>query len=44
MGEDQKQHLELARDIGDIFNRTFREIFPLPEYVASGYMRFSSMI
>ncbi|KAI0345031.1 tryptophanyl-tRNA synthetase [Trametopsis cervina] len=34
-GEDQKQHLELARDIGDTFNRTFGTLFPLPEYVAT---------
>ena len=35
VGEDQKQHLELARDIADTFNRTFTKLFPLPEYVAS---------
>lgn len=35
VGEDQKQHLELARDIADIFNRRYKRIFPLPEYVAS---------
>ena len=32
VGEDQKQHLELARDIAGAFNRRFeREYFPLPE-------------
>lgn len=32
VGEDQKQHLELARDIAGAFNRfTHRDIFPLPE-------------
>src|SRR3546814_11269899 len=32
VGEDQKQHLELARDIAGTFNRTYRqEYFPLPE-------------
>jgi tryptophanyl-tRNA synthetase len=32
VGEDQKQHLELARDIAGAFNRQFRiEYFPLPE-------------
>lgn len=38
VGEDQKQHLELARDIADTFNRTFKSdspVFPLPEVVAS---------
>ena len=32
VGEDQKQHLELARDIAGAFNRQYgREFFPLPE-------------
>ena len=32
VGEDQKQHLELARDIAGAFNRHYEsEIFPLPE-------------
>src|SRR6201981_1978654 len=32
VGEDQKQHLELARDIAGTFNRRYeREFFPLPE-------------
>jgi tryptophanyl-tRNA synthetase len=32
VGEDQKQHLELARDIAQTFNRQFgAEHFPLPE-------------
>jgi tryptophanyl-tRNA synthetase len=32
VGEDQKQHLELARDIAQTFNRQFgEEFFPLPE-------------
>lgn len=32
VGEDQKQHLELARDIAGAFNRQFNaEFFPLPE-------------
>jgi tryptophanyl-tRNA synthetase len=32
VGEDQKQHLELARDIAQAFNRQFgTEFFPLPE-------------
>jgi tryptophanyl-tRNA synthetase len=32
VGEDQKQHLELARDIAGAFNRRYDcEVFPLPE-------------
>jgi len=31
VGEDQKQHLELARDIAQKFNNDFSEIFTLPE-------------
>lgn len=32
VGEDQKQHLELARDIAGAFNRAYgSEFFPLPE-------------
>ncbi len=37
VGEDQKQHLELARDIGGAFNRKFAEdFFPLPEPLIMG--------
>lgn len=36
-GEDQKQHIELARDIAGAFNRAYgREFFPLPEPVIMG--------
>jgi tryptophanyl-tRNA synthetase len=37
-GEDQKQHLELARDIADRFNRDFDApgFFPLPEPLTTG--------
>jgi len=31
VGEDQKQHVELARDIGQRFNHLFGEIFTIPE-------------
>jgi len=32
VGEDQKQHLELARDLAGAFNRRYeRDFFPLPE-------------
>lgn len=34
VGEDQLQHLELARDIGSLFNKTFKtRLFPLPEAI-----------
>jgi tryptophanyl-tRNA synthetase len=32
VGKDQVQHLEMTRDIADRFNRTFGEVFPLPNY------------
>ena len=31
VGKDQKQHLEMARDIAGAFNRQFGEVFVLPE-------------
>lgn len=31
VGEDQKQHLELTRDLAERFNRRFREIFTIPD-------------
>jgi tryptophanyl-tRNA synthetase len=36
VGEDQKQHLELARDLAGLFNRNFQDIFPLPEPIITG--------
>lgn len=37
VGEDQKQHLELCRDIAGAFNRNYnKEVFPLPEPVILG--------
>jgi len=37
VGEDQKQHLELARDIAQKFNNDFgRDFFPLPEPLIFG--------
>lgn len=37
VGEDQKQHLELARDIAGAFNRAYGvELFPLPEPLILG--------
>lgn len=31
VGEDQKQHVELTRDIAEKFNREFSEVFTIPE-------------
>lgn len=31
VGKDQKQHIEIARDIAQKFNNTFGEVFTLPE-------------
>jgi tryptophanyl-tRNA synthetase len=31
VGQDQKQHLEIARDVAEKFNRIFGDIFKLPE-------------
>lgn len=37
VGEDQKQHLELARDIAGAFNRAYKtDFFPLPEPLIMG--------
>jgi tryptophanyl-tRNA synthetase len=33
VGEDQMQHLELARDIAILFNKTFGYIFPKPDAI-----------
>lgn len=35
VGKDQIQHIEMARDIAQKFNHTFKEIFTLPEAVVS---------
>ena len=31
VGEDQRQHLELTRDLAQRFNRRFKKTFPIPE-------------
>lgn len=36
VGEDQKQHVELARDIAQRFNRIYGEVFVVPEPVIPG--------
>jgi tryptophanyl-tRNA synthetase len=32
VGDDQRQHLELARDVAERFNATYGEVFPLPSH------------
>jgi len=43
VGEDQEQHLELARDIAGKFNITFGETFPLPAIALSSAPRVMSL-
>ncbi|KAH7928161.1 tryptophanyl-tRNA synthetase [Leucogyrophana mollusca] len=46
VGEDQQQHIELTRDLADIFNRTYKgssPLFPLPLYVNSPSKRILSL-
>ncbi|KIJ63355.1 hypothetical protein HYDPIDRAFT_92589 [Hydnomerulius pinastri MD-312] len=48
VGEDQRQHIELTRDLADIFNRTFKgdkksRLFPLPIYVDTPSKRVLSL-
>jgi len=36
VGEDQKQHIELTRDIAENFNKSYdKNLFPLPEPLIS---------
>lgn len=46
VGEDQQQHIELTRDVAEIFNRTFQgqnPLFPLPIYVNAPSKRILSL-
>ncbi|KAJ7184550.1 hypothetical protein C8R46DRAFT_1064398 [Mycena filopes] len=46
VGEDQRQHLELSRDIADSFNRTFKgpsRMFPLPTALITPAKRILSL-
>ncbi|OSD02128.1 tryptophanyl-tRNA synthetase [Trametes coccinea BRFM310] len=46
VGEDQQQHIELCRDLAEIFNRTFkakRPLFPLPQHVITTSCRVLSL-
>ena len=37
VGEDQSQHIELTRDIAQIFNKRFVDTFPLPRHILSAW-------
>ncbi|KIK96676.1 hypothetical protein PAXRUDRAFT_289745 [Paxillus rubicundulus Ve08.2h10] len=48
VGEDQRQHIELIRDLADTFNHTFKNhgkppVFPLPVYVDTPSKRILSL-
>ncbi|EPQ26920.1 uncharacterized protein PFL1_05555 [Pseudozyma flocculosa PF-1] len=44
VGEDQVQHLELSRDVADLFNRTYRKrFFPLPQHIITPTKRILSL-
>lgn len=46
VGEDQTQHLELSRDLADLFNRTFKSatpMFPLPSQIHTISRRILSL-
>jgi tryptophanyl-tRNA synthetase len=44
VGEDQKQHLELARDLAEKFNRTYSDTFKVPEpYISKTGARIASL-
>src|SRR5207302_3992624 len=32
VGKDQVQHIEMTQDMAGKFNRTYREVFPIPDY------------
>ena len=44
VGEDQVQHLELSRDLADLFNRTYKSrFFPLPQHLITPTKRVLSL-
>ncbi|WEG11928.1 tryptophan--tRNA ligase [Pullulanibacillus sp. KACC 23026] len=45
VGEDQKQHLELTRDLAERFNKRYKEIFAVPEpYIPEVGARIMSLV
>ncbi|KAG8983983.1 Tryptophan--tRNA ligase, mitochondrial [Tulasnella sp. JGI-2019a] len=46
VGEDQEQHLELCRDLANVFNRTYKAgdtTFPIPQHLISPAKRIMSL-
>lgn len=44
VGDDQKQHLELTRDLAQIFNRTYGQVLKIPEpYIPAAGARVMSL-
>lgn len=46
VGQDQRQHLELSRDLADVFNRTYKRekpLFPLPQHLITPSRRILSL-
>lgn len=44
VGEDQIQHLELSRDLADVYNRKFsKRFFPLPQHIITPTKRVLSL-
>lgn len=43
VGEDQIQHLELSRDLADVYNRRFKRTFPLPAHIITPTKRVLSL-
>ncbi|MFC7371791.1 tryptophan--tRNA ligase [Fictibacillus iocasae] len=45
VGDDQKQHIELTRDIAERFNKKYREIFTIPQpHIAKEGARIMSLV
>lgn len=43
VGVDQTQHMELARHLAVRFNKTYGEVFPIPEMHSNGFSRVYSL-
>ncbi|KYN08500.1 Tryptophanyl-tRNA synthetase, mitochondrial [Cyphomyrmex costatus] len=43
VGQDQSQHIQLAQDLVQIFNRQFGQTFPVPHTLISGNQRIKSL-
>lgn len=43
VGDDQRTHLEMARGLARRFNRTYGEIFPIPEMLVHSHKRVPSL-